>query len=109
MTHTPKPWKIITEAEGFAGATTGKDLGIIDKDGNIIAEVFHQLDDDLFAPVEANARLIAKAPELYDLLNEWLDTPFFETKEDWQKWVDDYKPRVETTMKEIEGRNNAST
>lgn len=31
---------------------------------------------------------------LEDLLREWLNTPFFETREAWQIWVSEYRPRV---------------
>ena len=84
MAHTPGPWKIMKSKIG--------DYAILQ--GGIIAEAYSRIGDDVFVDAKANACLIAAAPELYDLLNEWLDTPFFETKEEWQKWVDDYKPRV---------------
>jgi hypothetical protein len=28
------------------------------------------------------------------LLMEWLHTPFFETRDDWERWVSNYRPRV---------------
>ncbi len=31
---------------------------------------------------------------LAELLLEWLDTPFFKKKSDWQKWTESYRPRV---------------
>ena len=44
------------------------------------------------------------APEMFALLNEWLDTPFFETKEEWREWVEDYRPRVEQALgKDVDG------
>ena len=82
MTHTPGPWK----ARYFPKQ---KFWEVRTEEGNISITGWGRVTQSA-----ANARLIAAAPELYDLLNEWLDTPFFETKEEWQKWVDDYKPRV---------------
>ena len=93
MTHTPGPWKTIIEAEGFAGSTTGKDFGIIDSDYNIIAEAFHQLDDDLFADAEANARLIAAAPDMLAALKLAPPLPMRSNMDFWfdlyKKWWDD--------------------
>lgn len=66
MTHTPGPWKILTADDGFIGDEEKKDLGIAA--GGIIAEVFYRIDDDIFADVEANATLIAAAPDLLDEL-----------------------------------------
>ena len=55
--HTPGPWKIKgpDRVEG--------DYAIL-ADGFIIAQAYKQTDDDRFEPVDANARLIAAAPEL---------------------------------------------
>lgn len=39
---------------------------------------------------------------LTDLLKEWLDTPFFERREDWQRWADDFRPRVAEAVKHTE-------
>ena len=40
---------------------------------------------------------------LRELLQEWLYTPFFETKEAWQEWVNEYRPRVEQALQHKEG------
>ena len=42
-----------------------------------------------------NARLVA-------LLKEWVDTPYFETFEEWAIWVSDFLPRVESAIKSQE-------
>ena len=72
MTHSQGQWKLIKAAEGFAGTTGDKDIGIVA--GGIIAEVFYRIDDNKYADVEANARLIAAAPALVALVNavEWV-------------------------------------
>jgi hypothetical protein len=64
MTHTPGPWKILTADDGFIGDVEKRDFGITA--GGIIAEVFYQIDDDVFADVEANANLIHAAPDLLE-------------------------------------------
>ena len=92
MTHTPGPWEVI------GGTVIHAEIEEI-----IIATVPEENAVLRFNETRANARLIAAAPEMYALLNEWLDTPFFETKEEWQEWVDEYKPRVVATMKDAEG------
>jgi hypothetical protein len=33
-----------------------------------------------------------------DLLAEWLNTPFFESKAQWAAWVQDFRPRVEKCL-----------
>ena len=38
------------------------------------------------------------APDLLELLKEWLKTPYFETFEEWENWVGDYGPRVEQAL-----------
>ena len=90
MTHTHGPWTF----DRNLGCKTirGSFTDIADTVG-----LTHEEED------MANARLIVAAPEMYDLLNEWLDTPFFETKEEWQRWVDDYKPRVEEVIARVDG------
>lgn len=35
-----------------------------------------------------------KIRKLRGLLIEWMNTPFFEDKKDWQEWVDEFMPRV---------------
>ena len=86
MRYTPGPWK----KEGLSVIAGTR--GIICKCPVVTAGgVFN---------VEANTRLIAASPEMFALLNEWLDTPFFESKEEWREWVEDYRPRVEQALAE---------
>lgn len=63
MKHTPGPWKANGPSPGnIKGFDDGGDYAIIS--GGIIAEAFHRIDDNTFVDAEANARLIAAAPEL---------------------------------------------
>lgn len=52
------------------------------------------------------ANLQATNQQLLKILKEWLNTPFFETKEEWQEWVNDYRPRVIQVIVAIEGDND---
>lgn len=89
--HTPGPWTILTVA-GPVPADQRNDRAIMDGDGQIIAEAFHRVGPDDWAPVEANARLIAAAPELLaaaELVYKYLeddpptdDAPF----DAWESW-----------------------
>ena len=92
MTHTPGPWYVDSTHVRHAINTDNVHIAMANIGPGLTEE-----------EALANARLIAAAPELYDLLNEWLDTPFFETKDEWQKWVDDYKPRVLQAIAKAEG------
>jgi|SRR3990167_7588764 len=49
--------------------------------------------------MKANALLMTSAPELRDLLVEWRNTPFFETREEWEAWVADFGMRVDAILK----------
>lgn len=42
-------------------------------------------------PKLENAERVQKA---FALLKEWLNTPFFGTKEEWEKWVAEFRPKV---------------
>lgn len=66
---TPGPWKALTNGNTFNSATvvTSKDAA----DG-WVCEVFDD-SDSCTLPDEANAHLIAAAPELYDALETLLD------------------------------------
>ena len=69
MAHTPEPWKILkVDENGYVSSPEGKDLAITA--GGIIAEVFYRIDDDIYADVEANARMMANAPGMFNVLKE---------------------------------------
>ena len=102
MTYTPGPWAAAFRSSMMYGerywvfsAVTEKPVAMVHlTESSQEATNIHK----------ANAHLMATSPEMYDLLIEWLDTPFFETKDEWQKWVDDYKPRVEIAIAKVEGK-----
>lgn len=60
-THTPGPWATAVVVKDFVSV-------IDEKNGQYIADVYYRSDDDGNNETEANARLIAAAPELLDAL-----------------------------------------
>lgn len=40
-----------------------------------------------------------RAEAMKALLEEWLRTPFFETREGWEGWVAEFRPRVERLVR----------
>lgn len=59
--HTPGPWRHVIAKLPVDGAF---DYAIRDADGELIAEVFGRTSTTNYPPAEANARLMAAAPEL---------------------------------------------
>lgn len=75
--HTPGPWTITGPGKYIPGFSDGGDYAIEDAAGQIIAEAIHQVDRSEFRPAEANARLIAAAPEMLEALRRslsWLSS-----------------------------------
>jgi hypothetical protein len=77
--HTQGPWKVVTRPSSF-----------------ITSVVFH--DDNQFTSIvdqctEANAHLIASAPELYELLSK-INTAFYtrSTRKEWLELMEQAKP-----------------
>lgn len=75
--HTPGPWKFCRSNEDFDGPMFDVDpedellpITRIEAKGKVIAEAH-----DLFEFREANARLIAAAPDLLEALQEFLRNP----------------------------------
>lgn len=69
MAYTPGPLDIAGPSPGRQrGIDDGGDWAVVDERGYIIAEAYRQLSYSIFAPAEANARLIAAAPELLEAL-----------------------------------------
>lgn len=58
-THTPGPWATAVVVKDFVSV-------IDEKNGQYIADVYYRSDDDGNNETEANARLIAAAPELLE-------------------------------------------
>ena len=88
MTHTPAPWKVI-ETWRFDHAGNQRDaLVIVNDDSN--ADVLSGTN------AEANARLIAAAPELLAALKALMDD-----RHNWEAWLD-----AENVIAKAEGDNN---
>lgn len=68
VTFTPGPWS--TRRAVTPDNVGGYDVAIVDAQRKIIAEAYEITDtgDEGKRPVQANARLIAAAPELYEAL-----------------------------------------
>jgi len=64
MKYTPGPWNIKGPAKGKWDVTG--DYAILDAEGKIIAEVYKTVAYGDLRPAEANARLIAAAPDLLE-------------------------------------------
>jgi hypothetical protein len=68
--HTPGPWNIKRAEIRVDGEY---DYAIYDASQQVIAETFGRSSASVFPPAEANAHLIAAAPELYEVLADlWL-------------------------------------
>lgn len=46
-----------------------------------------------------NHPLLEATRSLRNRLMEWLEAPFYEKKEDWQKWLCEFRPKVERDLK----------
>ena len=66
-THTPGPWNI-SKAAKANGLEQSWDWAIYDADKQILAEAFQIVDEGIYRPVEANARLMAASPKLLNCL-----------------------------------------
>ena len=64
--HTPGPWRV------SIGSGRPNSVGIRDGAYRLVAEA-HQLTVGAYDDLEANARLIAKAPEMLALLQAFVD------------------------------------
>lgn len=67
--HTPGPWHVKRAAVLTDG---GYDYAICSADTEVIAEAFARTSATNWPPAEANARLIAAAPEMYEALKALL-------------------------------------
>ena len=69
MNHTPGPWEV--HRTGYTGRSSAKYVinGQPSKPGNAYRAVAH-IKHSTVSPMEANARLIAAAPELLEALQE---------------------------------------
>lgn len=65
-THTPGPWATAVVVKDFVSV-------IDEKNGQYIADVYYRSDDHGNNETEANARIIAAAPKLLDVLKDLVD------------------------------------
>jgi hypothetical protein len=71
--HTPGEWKVGPASSGRGPSDDGGDYPITvweDDYPHIIAEVINKTREDTHQPAEANAKLIAAAPDLLEALKE---------------------------------------
>lgn len=55
--------------------------------------------DDIGTLLAHIDRLEAECARLRALLREWRTTPFFDKPSQWQKWVEDFGPRVDAALR----------
>ena len=68
--HTPGPWFL----DDAIDVDLPNHIGISSDKHGLLAQVVWKMEDDERTPeCEANARLIAAAPELLEFVKEWLD------------------------------------
>jgi hypothetical protein len=89
MVDLPKGWpKYCMDLKQFA-----KDLGDPELPKQAESQEHHALSDARWNR-ETWVFLEDRRARLGFLLQEWLDTPFFEKREAWEEWVRDFRPRV---------------
>jgi len=97
--HTKGPWKTVTPKSidkrdlrfGYL------DVGIVDLENKIIGETYGMVDTNNTRPAEANARLMAAAPELLEALKktlEWIRRPRPDGKMNILYRDDPHKPPI---------------
>ena len=71
--HTPGPWKTKGPSKYMPSISDGGDYGILNADGDIIAEAICRVGVNKYCPAEQNAFLIAAAPDMYAALKAIAD------------------------------------
>ena len=71
--HTPGPWRVSGPSKVISSISDGGDYAILDDTLKIIAEAIHRVGPTEYRPAEANAHLIAAAPELLEEAQYSLD------------------------------------
>lgn len=94
---TPWPWRVVGYADEDErdGA-----VAVVARDGFIVAEVLKWPQQD------ANARLIAAAPDMYEALRECpLPSTMGDVEEHYHRFYDWYNKHVTAAMSKAEGRS----
>lgn len=99
MKHTPGPWNTHSHQIAFGTATLQHYL-ISAKDKLPIAETYPQVDDE---QEEANARLIAAAPDLLTACEQILNAFVAETNYRFNANLYDYMVAIEAAIKKAKG------
>lgn len=92
MKHTPGPWHAVRQSEDWIAVVHDKSIGcgFIDVWGHVNPNY----------DLEANARLVAAAPELFEVLRYWM--PFIDSEQDDERqapWVE----KARAILAKIEG------
>ena len=96
-TFTPRPWKV--------GETTGSGavrIHSVDRPPQLIAEV---VQSDRTHTAEANASLVAAAPDLYEALRALLTEHDFRPGQPFEYPPDHYVNRARAALAQAEGRS----
>ena len=64
-----------------------------------VAYEARKLGDDLRAALDALSFRREYHEKCKALLSEWLEAPFYETREQWEAWVKDFRPRVQAAVR----------
>lgn len=43
--------------------------------------------------------MVRNCIDALDLLEEWLKTPFFESRKEWENWVKVFRPKVKAVLR----------
>lgn len=94
-------------ADAVEAAEKNEEEGKEDGADILLTQMGHELGfHDSEEYLDGTDRVVKELEELRKLpalLDEWLNTPFFEDKDAWQKWVEDFRPRVQDAI--IRARN----
>lgn len=71
-THTPGPWNFKSARSPVDGGIDWAIVGVLGGKQMVISEAFNRVAENVWAPAEANARLISAAPDLLAALEELL-------------------------------------
>ena len=89
--HTPGPWWL----DHGDDVNLFNHVGISAETHELLAQVVWRLDDDKSTPeCEANARLIAAAPDLLDAL-QTMPQSLSNTEQEWWDWIDKARKAID--------------
>lgn len=71
--HTPGPWKFGRAGHPKDGAYDWGLKAYVDGNFEVIAETFGRSSEAIYPPAEANAKLIAAAPDMFAAMQEFVE------------------------------------